>query len=100
MIPWYEILTSRDDSLLAPTWYRYEILTSGVDSLLAPTWYRYDILTSRVVSLFAVGCWLLALRWDVVGHLQGYGRAVDVHFTTVGAYNVSSTLGVHVTQIS
>lgn len=31
----------------------------------------------------------LEYRWDVVGHLQGYGRALDVHFTSVGTYNCS-----------
>ena len=29
-------------------------------------------------------------RWDVDGHLQGYGRALGVLFTTVGSFEVST----------
>lgn len=51
------------------------------------------MLTSRIDRLFALCCSLVLVRWDVVGHLQGYGRAVDVHFTTVGSYDVSTAPG-------
>lgn len=27
-------------------------------------------------------------RWDVNGHLQGYGRSVEVHFDSLGYINV------------
>eukprot|EP00752_Nemacystus_decipiens_P016248 g14528.t1 len=31
----------------------------------------------------------LEYRWDVAGHLQGYGRAVEALFTTVGTFDCS-----------
>ncbi|CAN0103275.1 unnamed protein product, partial [Pylaiella littoralis] len=34
----------------------------------------------------------LEYRWDVDGHLQGYGRAVDALFTAVGEYKASCSV--------
>lgn len=36
-----------------------------------------------------VGRPLCKNRWDVDGHLQGYGRSIGVLFNDLGKYNVS-----------
>lgn len=41
---------------------------------------------------FFVPCALYS-RWDVDGHLQGYGRSVDVLFSAVGSYEVRPDSG-------